>query len=69
VFTALGIDWEMVPLAPAGGLVGEHDVEEGGLATGQHRPQASRGTPRPELALDEAQVTQCLTVVDETAHR
>jgi hypothetical protein len=56
-------------LAPAGRLFGEHDVEEGGAAAGQHRPQAPRGTPRAELALDEAQVTQHFPIVDETAHR
>jgi hypothetical protein len=68
----MGLDWEILlgDLAlPLGRLVGEHDVQERRALAGQHRPQASRGTPRPELALDEAQVTQCLPVVDETAHR
>ena len=50
-------------------LIAEGDVEERHAAiAAEHRPDAASRTSRPELAPDQAEVTQCLSISDESTH-
>jgi hypothetical protein len=51
------------------GSLAEGDFQEGHAAiAAEHGPDAAGGTSRPELAPDEAEVTQRLSISDESSH-